>query len=127
MVPAKETAEEQLLRMIEGPAAPSPSRSPMRPFSFVRLLDRVRSWIDRLRRGGAVSPRHQESADALLVRLRIAERIFWALLISLGLYLVLDLFVFQLHPPQPRARAAAVAVRSPGAAGGPGDTPLKSL
>ena len=126
MVPAKETAEEQLLRMIEGPGGPPPSRGPVRQAPFARLIDQVRSRLERLWRGAAAGPSHQDATDALLVRLRIAERLFWVVLAALTLYLALDLFVFQLRPPARRAHAVPAAGLS-GASAPPAESSLKSL
>ena len=124
MVPAKETAEEQLLRMIEGPGGSPPSRGPVRQVPFAKLIDQVRSRLERLWRGAG--PSHQDATDALLVRLRIAERLFWVVLAALTLYLVLDLFVFQLRPPARRAHAVPAAGSS-GASAPPAESSLKSL
>ena len=103
MVAYKETAEEQLLRMIEGPrgapapsseqAAPAMARRPGMPLGPLKEL-----WGDlknRFRRA-LVSFRGKASAsDPLLWNLQLAGRFLWLLLAVLGVYVVLDLVVMQ--------------------------------
>ena len=97
MATAKETAEEQLLRMIEGPGSPPAGRGPMR--GFARASDHVRQRV-RLFWQWAVSSQRQES-DVLLWRLRLGERVLWLLLLVLGLYLLVDLLAPARRPRLP--------------------------
>ena len=104
MVPAKETAEEQLLRMIEGPSAPSPKGS-AGGSPAGRMLDPMRDAWDALRRwiqGRAGGP-GRDRGDAFLSQLQLAARVFWALLAALGLYLIVDVVILQ--PAAPRLSA----------------------
>ena len=119
MVPAKETAEEQLLRMIEGPAAPSPKGS-AGGSPAGRMLDPMRDSWDALRRwirGRAGAPA-RDRGDAFLTQLRLASRIFWALLAALGLYLVVDVVILQPAAPRlaapPHASGESPTVRETG-------------
>ncbi len=98
MVPAKETAEEQLLRMIEGPPSASPKGSPG-SFSPERLRDGLRDSVETLKRWMRGSQSHRESGDAFLAQLQLAGRIFWAVLGALGLYLIVDVVILQPAPP----------------------------
>lgn len=98
MVPAKETAEEQLLRMIEGPSGPLPPKATAKPFSIGKLVEPF------LRGGGfpGFGPRPQprkDRNDPFLSRLQLTGRLFWVLLGGLGLYLVADLWLLQPTPP----------------------------
>jgi hypothetical protein len=116
MVPAKETAEEQLLRMIEGPSAPSPKGSG--GGSLVgRMLDPLRDSWDALRRwirGRSGAPA-RESGDAFLSQLRLASRVFWVVLAALGLYLIIDVVILQPAAPRlvaPRQSSGGGTVRA---------------
>ena len=120
MAAAKETAEEQLLRMIEGPSGPSPSRSPLRRFSVSRLLEQLRGWADALWHASPFAQPTQEHADVLLWRLRALERVFWIILIGLGVYLAVDFFVFQPQLPSP-ARRTLPSGSAAGTTAGPED------
>jgi len=117
MAPAKETAEEQLLRMIEGPAAPEPPQRPQRGFSPAELLQRVQRAVEDLRRW--ILPSAREGADGLLWRLRLAQRAMWGVLICMALYLVIDLVLLrptlptmtrEASPEHPAGAADAVAI-----------------
>src|SRR3989338_599927 len=103
MAPAKETAEEQLLRMIEGPAAPEPPQRPQHRFSPAELLQEAQRAFDELRRW--VLPSAREGADGLLWRLRLAQRAMWGALICMALYLMIDLVL--LRPALPTAMREA--------------------
>ena len=99
MVPAKETAEEQLLRMIEGPGQPSSSRGAAPPLSMGRLKEPFRRFADPLWRWFFRSQHRLEQSDPLLWRLRLAQRIFWVVLGGVGCYLVIEFVVLQRRPP----------------------------
>ena len=98
MAAAKETAEEQLLRMIEGPAGTPPARP--RRFSLVAVASNLRfafaSLAERLSR---LAERSQRTTDPLLSRLRLVVSILWLTLGSLGLFFVIDLVVLRPEPP----------------------------
>ena len=98
MVPAKETAEEQLLRMIEGPGGPKPSRGPLRGFSPKRFVEQLRERGETLWRL-ALPAQQGERSDVLLWRLHLAERICWVILAGLGIYLIVDLALIKRQPP----------------------------
>lgn len=119
MVGAKETAEEQLLRMIEGPARPAGGGGPGRSAGsgpgggLDRLLAPLQQgrrlfsqWFGRPRQD-------RDRSDVFLWQLQLTSRLFWVLLGGLGLYLMLDLWVFR---PKPPAFATAIGT-------GPGGTP----
>ena len=96
MVPYKETAEEQLLRMIEGPQGPAreltpQSPGPMRP-QVMESLNRfgMEMWR-RLIRLKSDSP----GADPLLWNSRVLSRVLWVVLVLLGGYVVFDLLLVQ--------------------------------
>ncbi len=89
---AKETAEEQLLRMIEGPAgAGRPATGPQRQSPVHQLVQRAQAFVDGLRAAVSGWLRPTTTADLFLWRLRLAERMFWLVLIGLGAYLIVDL------------------------------------
>ena len=104
MAPAKETAEEQLLRMIEGPSAPSPKGSAGGSPSG-RMLDPLRDSWDSLKRWiqGRTGGPARDRGDAFLSQLQLAARVFWGLLAALGLYLIVDVIILQ--PASPRLPA----------------------
>ena len=85
--------------MIEGPRAPASSRGPGPHGPLSRFLEPLFRGGDFLRRW----PRHvqapKDRADTFLWQLQLASRIFWAFLGALTLYLVVDLWVMQPHPP----------------------------
>ena len=101
---SKTTAEEQLLRMIEGPRggqSPTPSASSAPVKDALRKLP---EWMTRWRRRlGAIRPGRQPG-DAFLRKLRLAQRLLTAVLVGLGVYVVVNLLL----PPKPRLRQAAV-------------------
>ncbi len=113
MVSPRETAEEQLLRMIEGPqgsGAPStPSGasgsgrpSPKRPAAS---LQDVLSW--RWRR---LFPRRTHAnTDAFLWNLKLTQQIMWVVLFALSAYVAYDLVTVQ---PKPRRHAVSAPVSS---------------
>ena len=88
MAPAKETAEEQLLKMIEGPrgsggAAKPPGVSAPRGWRS-SMLDVAHRWQRMLLPG-------RREADVFLWNLRVAQRVLWIGLAGLGAYVMLDL------------------------------------
>lgn len=100
MVPHKETAEERLLRMIEGPAGvpgqprPVPVEEVPRKGSpwLQDLLDRAQ---DGFRQWGFLFRRRREQSDPLLRNLWLAGRVLWVVLAGLGAYVAADLLIFQ--------------------------------
>ena len=127
MVRAKETAEEQLLRMIEGRGGVAPSPPPLRPFSPERLLEQLRGRLAILWRWALPQPSGQ-GADEVLWRLHVAERVVWVLLAGLGLYLIIDLLVVNPRPPALVLRTGPATVpEPPGSAGGLVEDRLKPL
>ncbi len=126
MVTSKETAEEQLLKMIEGPHGsrdveqPTTARAARRPHAtaFVRAL------TERVRR--VLLPERRE-ADVFLWNLRVAQRVLWAGLVGLGAYTLASILLFQ---PAHRARVmVATPLRHASAlsASPPDARPLKPL
>ena len=108
MVAAKATAEEQLLRMIEGSATPPPSsKRPVRRISWPALAESlrratqtVRYWLTRPTGGKA-------PADPFLWQLQLTGRIAWIVLAGLGLYVVADMWLLQPTPPRLTAMPSA--------------------
>lgn len=98
MVPAKETAEEQLLRMIEGPSGPKRREAP-KGSVINRGLNRFRNdWNDLWHRLTSTRGR-RDRVDNFLWQLQLAGRIFWGLLGVLAVYTIIDLWVIQPEPP----------------------------
>jgi len=109
MGPAKETAEEQLLKMIERPQAGAQKGAPR---------DAVQRWRSRVhelaeRSWRLLLPGRRE-ADAFLWNLRVAQRVLWIGLAGLGAYVMLDLLLWPSRP-SPR-RASSVHTAAPAAA-----------
>ncbi len=128
MVSAKETAEEQLLRMIEGPGGPSSPRGPLKKFSVEHVTERIRSRVGLLWRWALPVDASHEHADVFLWRLRIVERVFWVVLGALALYLVADLVMLKHRAPMLSTRSSApVAAASSAEVAAPTDGQLKSL
>jgi len=129
MVSAKETAEEQLLRMIEGPAGPSSPRGPLKKFSVEQVTEQIRSRVGLLWRWALPAGASHEHADAFLWRLRIAERVFWGVIGTLAIYLVVDLAMLKRRPPMISVRPSthAVVASSAPEASAPAEERLKSL
>jgi len=97
MVAAKETAEEQLLRMIEGPQGAQTLPPPPPRGSLVkRITATVQGFVTQLWR--RVVPKRRE-ADLVLANLRRASRVLWVFLAAVGAYVLIDLLLFQ---PKPR-------------------------
>ena len=89
MVLPKETAEEQLLRMIEGSQGPQRSSAP------APAPGRFSSWWEKL-----FSPRPRRiEADPFLLKLQLGSRFLWVILVGFAVYLVLSLFVMQPRHP----------------------------
>ena len=99
MVPAKETAEEQLLRMIEGPRAPASPKGPAGRSSVDRVLESFFRGGDFLRRWSRQAQASKGHADVFLWQLQLASRVFWALLGALALALVVYVWVIRPAPP----------------------------
>ena len=125
MGPAKETAEEQLLKMIEGPrgaggavkrpAVPAPRRW------LVVLQELSGRWWRGLLPG-------RREADVFLWNLRLAQRVLWVGLAGLGAYVILDLLLWPSTPSRDhRAVAAKVGQTSSAPATPPSARPLKPL
>ncbi len=96
MAPAKETAEEQLLRMIEGPQKRgAPFKLPASP-SLRQAQETGRALATRAWRL-VVPPQRQ--ADVFLWNLRLASRLLWLVLAALGAYVVVDLVLAKPAPP----------------------------
>ena len=111
MVRAKETAEEQLLRMIEGPGGPTSSRPPLRHISPERLLEQFRSRVDGIWRWAI--PQSSAAGDGILWRLHLAERVSWIVLGGLGLYLGASLLLITRRPPALVIRTAPPSMTEP--------------
>lgn len=94
MAPLKDTAEEQLLKLIEG----TPPGGVPRP-SLKAAGDRWRAFLDRFR-----FPKkfRRPSADPFLKNLQVASRLVWVVLLLLVVYLVAD----ALSPQGLRKKAA---------------------
>ena len=106
MAPAKETAEEQLLKMIEGPrgaggAAKPPAASAPQRWRFLILAVIQRWWRVLL-------PGRRET-DVFLWNLRVAQRVLWIGLAGLGAYVMLDLLW---SPAQLNRRLRAFSARA---------------
>ena len=105
MAPIKETAEEQLLRMIEGPEG-VPSRRPTQRFSFERLLEPLQGSFEATRQWVLGSRNRQERSDVFLRQLRFAGRFFWIIVAGLMLYLIIDLLMTK--PAIPRLPSGGI-------------------
>jgi len=97
--PRKETAEEQLLHLIEGVKNPSPqiagaalmnsvSPSPMKSSFRDRLTQAGQQFIvtAKFRLNGFFRPRQR--GDSVLQQLQLASRVLWLVLLGLGVYLI---------------------------------------
>lgn len=94
----KETAEEQLLRMIEGGSGPQPPRRSGRAM-VAGWRQAALSVFDQVRRFAMPGQPVRAHSDVLLIRLHLAERIVWVLLIGLGIYLFMDLTMMRRRLP----------------------------
>ena len=114
MVASKETAEEQLLRMIEGSSGPAPTaKRPGAPAPWLRLLELLRQAAARAQQT-LLRPRLGKApADPFLWQLQLAGRLAWIVLAGLGLYVIVDMVLMK--PTLPRL---AVPLASGGSAGG---------
>lgn len=103
MVTFKETAEEQLLRMIEGPQGPvkepAASDPPPEAKGVPPMLKRIREgcsfvvrWIQWRLASWLHGPRGR---DTVLSNLQLVSRSLWVLLAVLGAYVVVDLLLVQ--------------------------------
>ena len=133
MAAPKETAEEQLLRMIEGPkSGSSKQRTPRGGFSLGRFLAQVQERVGLLRQrlAPAVSSASRAHADIFLWRLRLIDRVFWIILVALGAFVVLDLLLPARRPPASVAqliRGASSASQAGGASSAPADQQLRPV
>ena len=101
MVPAKETAEEQLLRMIEGPSGPQPQSAPKVSGgkTLSQGLTSFKGWFEGWRvRFGRKRPA-KDRGDTFLGRLQIINRVFTLVLMALGIYLIVDWFILKPEAP----------------------------
>ena len=100
MVTAKETAEERLLRMIEGPTLRKASGA---DGGRRGLVIGVGGWLrglgDFVGRRASSRERRRTPSDLFLWRLQLATKIFWGLLTVLAGYLVVELWVLKTQPP----------------------------
>ena len=117
MVAAKETAEEQLLRMIEGPATPSsPSKRPAPSAQAAQLLEMFRRAMGTLRQK-LMQPRLGKApADPFLWQLQVAGRLAWIVLAGLGIYVVADMVVQRPQPIRLAMPLTGAGGSSPGGA-----------
>ena len=101
MVPPKETAEEQLLHMIEGPSGPRrPSRRSAKTSAIHQLVGRLKDAGSGLK--GRLLPSRRpkkDRGDAFLSRLQLINRVVVIALLGMGGYLVVDLVM--LRPVSP--------------------------
>lgn len=121
-VPKKETAEEQLLRLIEGAKGPNPQiagppmpvpplKSPLRERIIHALQQQL--FALRFRLAGFFQSR-QRGGDTVLQQLQLASRILWVVLLCFGVYLVFQ--VIQDRANQKPAIPHESAPAQPGAA-----------
>ncbi len=120
MAAYKETAEEQLLKMIEGPEGAKPP-STVEPAP----VPRFRPFREMFQEGKARLLRillpgwGQSHGDPLLWNLRLASRILWVFLAGLGAYVIFALVLVQpryrSHPglPAGTASSGSVSARNP--------------
>ena len=87
MVSKKDTAEEQLLKLIEGSPASTPSPPSVSPLE--RLRDRWRAFAAQM--GRRFSLRRRPRADPFITNLRWGGRLLWVVLVGLTCVLVIDL------------------------------------
>ena len=119
MVASKETAEEQLLRMIEGSSGPAPTaKRPGAPAPWLRLLERLREAASRARQT-LMRPRLGKApADPFLWQLQLAGRLAWIVLAGLGLYVVADMVLMKPTLPRLAVPLASGGGSAGGAEGG---------
>ena len=101
---SKTTAEEQLLRMIEGPRGGQPPTPSASSAPVSRALGKLPEWMTRWKRRVGSVRSWRQPGDAFLWKLRLAQRLLTAVLVGLGVYVVVTLLL----PPKPRLRQAAV-------------------
>jgi hypothetical protein len=116
MVAAKETAEEQLLRMIEGSGPAPASGRPGRPAAagWERLLSPLGQGRRLLGQWFGRPKRDRDRSDPFLWQLQLTSRLFWVVLAGLGIYLVVDLGINQPKPPTLLAPGGTRAGGTPG-------------
>lgn len=87
---------------------------------FRDRLQRLRHWL--------VPPQSEgRQSDAFLWRLRLAERLCWVVLIALGSYLIIDLFLIQQRPPVAAVLSSGAGQESAGPSTGITTGQLKPL
>ncbi len=97
---SKETAEERLLRMIEGPVGSGSPRKSVRQMTFNGFIAQTQVWWEALWRRAIPSYAYTRNrSDTLLIRLQLAQRLMWLILAALGFYIIVDLLLFNLKPP----------------------------
>lgn len=121
--PRKETAEEQLLRLIEGSQSPKTQPVSSTAVATVRMSLRDRLIHGATQAAAALFFRlrllfsSRQRGDSVLHRLQWASRLLWAVLAMLGLYLVFDIIRFQVSPSRspspPTAQPLPSAVSPP--------------
>ncbi len=124
MVVFKETAEEQLLRMIEGSSPPGqapkapPLGSPLSPWA--RIKGRFARWASR-------GPK-RASADPFLSNLQTASLLLWLILAGLGIYLGVDLvWIRPVFKPAPVSQSPPGSQLAQDASSEIRKNPLKTL
>lgn len=128
MVAYKETAEEQLLRMIEGPQPGSSSTPgeapadppPSRTDKWAGVRGQLSDWLRRL----SPSRTRPRGRDPLIWNLQLASRVLWVILAALGAYVVVDLVLIQPSYQLPRSGSGAASTPAGPAAA---RAPLKPL
>lgn len=120
----KETAEEQLLRLIEGAKGPKPqvsgagpmNVSPMKNPLRGRLAQAGQQWMAAARfRLSAIFGARQRAGDSVLQQLQLASSLLWVVLLALGIYLGFQVV-------QDRALRKAPLIVSAGASQAPTNT-----
>lgn len=103
MVAYKETTEEQLLRLIEGPEgartarpvpaaqAPTVGEGSPGPRASGNPFDGLKGWVRQM----LITERARTQGDPFLWNLRLASRILWVVLAALGAYVVINLVLLQ--------------------------------
>jgi hypothetical protein len=99
--------------MIEGPAgAKPPAGGSGKRWDVGHLLEQVRERLDTVTRILAPAGRERVRTDLFLWRLQLAGRVFWVVLIGMGVYLLAELLWLKRQRPQLAARPQSAS--SPG-------------